>query len=397
MQKVVLPMVAIAITGAFTCEGAAANPAISYASEKIVYAFTGGADGGWPYDQLSFSGANIVGTTYEFGAHGQGTVYSLTTKGQLTTLHAWIGGDKDGEYVTQGVIADAEGNLYGTTGYGGTSDDGIVYKLDTAGVLTVLHSFSGCTDGGLPMFGNLVLSEGVLYGVTASGYEQSCPTVHGTAFQIGTDGSNYKVTYTFTNGTPERGYDAVGQVALLNGSVYGTTEDGGVGDGVGGGTVFQINAAGKESALLRFRGESQPSAGVMRGKDGKLYGTTAIGSKYQKGTVFVVDTSGTQTVLHAFTGKHGDGAYPTSALVQDAGGNFYGTTQGGGTKEGNGTVFEITAAGTFITIYKFKGGTSDGQYPFAGMAIGPDGDLYGTTEFGGPSNDGVVFRVTPNQ
>ena len=407
LKTVTLSLVAIAMTGTIAFESAIADPASAYASEKIVYNFTGGADGGFPYGQLAFSGANIVGTTYGGlvgggGTGSQGTVFTLTTKGIITTLHNWNGGIADGEYVTAGVAADEEGNLYGTTEYGGASNLGIIYKLDTNGVLTVLHSFSGCGDGGLPIYGSLVLSQGVLYGVTSAGQiNQTCPTLSGTAFQIDTNGSDYKVTNIFNDADRAKdGYYAVGAVALANGSVFGTTEGGG--DGLG--TVFQIDAAGKVSALLRFKGGNGggghggggPTSGVIVGKDGRLYGTTGGGGKYQLGAVFAVDTSGKETLLHSFSDGHRQGFEPFGGLVQDANGNLYGTTTGGGTL-GNGTVFEVTAAGTYITLHEFKGGPSDGQLPFGTLVIGPDGDLYGTTVVGGSGGKGIVFRITPNQ
>jgi uncharacterized repeat protein (TIGR03803 family) len=244
----------------------------------------------------------------------------------------------------------------------------------------------------LPFWGNLILSQGVLYGDTAYQPDTNCPTLRGTTFQIGTDGSSYKVTNVFNTDTKmKNGYFPFGEVALLNGSVYGVAEAG----GLGGGTVFQIDASGKASALHRFEDGNFPSPGLILGKDGRFYGTTTLGTKKGVGTVFAVDTSGKQTVLHVFTGKHGDGAYPVAGLVQDAGGDLFGTTQGGGS--GNGTVFEITAAGTYIVLHKFKSGASDGQDPFSSPTVGPDGNLYGAASAGGAGNFGVVYEITPNQ
>jgi uncharacterized repeat protein (TIGR03803 family) len=396
IHRVICPVIVLAIAGTVTCERGYARPPGKYGTERLIYSFTGGQDGEIPYGTLAFSKGNLVGTTYDGGSGNQGTVFKLTKHGELTTLHSWTGGNLDGEYVTSGVVADEQGNLYGTTGYGGTSNWGIIYKLDTTGNLTVLHSFGGCADGGLPIYSNLILSKGNLYGVTSSGGEQTCREYWGTVFKSSTAGK-YKLLHTFAyvNGqvNPD-GYNPVGSVALLNGLVYGTTQAGGT---AGWGTAFQMGPGKNESALYSFQNGSDgiiPAGGLILGKDGRFYGTTEEGGAPEFGTVFAVDSAGTETVLHTFTGTGSDGAYPVAGLVQDAAGNLYGTTQQGG-KEGNGTVFEVATDGKFATLHSFMSGTTDGQLPFAGLAIDTNGDLYGTTEVGGTYGVGAVFRVKP--
>jgi uncharacterized repeat protein (TIGR03803 family) len=136
-------------------------------------------------------------------------------------------------------------------------------------------------------------------------------------------------------------------------------------------------------------------AGVVQGSDGNFYGTTEYGGSQPglngNGTVFKINAKGALNTLHTFAGNT-DGANPQGGLVQGSDDNFYGTTQYGGAN-GLGTVFQISANGALTILYSFTGGT-DGAVPFAGLAQGSDGGFYGTTEFGGTNNSGTVFKIS---
>jgi len=157
-----------------------------------------------------------------------------------------------------------------------------------------------------------------------------------------------------------------------------------------GGFAAQAGATA-EKVLYSFTGESdgdQPMSGLIE-SGGTLYGTTLGGGDFGYGTVFKVSTAGHETVLHSFQAGT-DGNEPTF-LISDRSGNLYGTTGYGGDACQCGTVFKISASGQETIVYAFKGG-DDGQAP-GGLAIGKDGNLYGTTAIGGAYSAGTIFKI----
>jgi uncharacterized repeat protein (TIGR03803 family) len=258
----------------------------------------------------------------------------------------------------------------------------------------VLHSFSGTPDGAGPVAGLLRDAQGNLYGTTLGGGD----SVFGTVFKLDKTG---KETVLFNWGS------AGALLRDTQGNLYGTTVDGGIHTL---GSVFKVDKTGKETDLYAFTGTggdgSNPKAGLVRDSKGNLYGTTQLGgdltclSGTGCGTVFKVDATGTETVLHKFTGTGGDGANPVAALVRDTKGNLYGTTPVGGNVScefvlGCGTVFEVDKTGHESVLYNFRGflGGGDGAQSVAGLGRDTAGNLYGTTFFGGGSGAGSVFKV----
>jgi uncharacterized repeat protein (TIGR03803 family) len=313
--------------------------------ETVLYSFKGTPDGVGPHAGLVREG-NLYGTTTQGGAYGYGTVFKVDKKGKETVLYSFTGAGGDGNYPYAGLVRDAlSGNLYGTTFYGGTYlNYGTVFKVDKTGHETVLHSFTGGTDGGNPYAGLVrdALS-GNLYGTTFGGGDLTCnpPTGCGTVFKVDATG-NETVLYSFTGGT-DGGYPRAGLVRDAKGNLYGTTSGGGV---QGYGTVFKVDTTGTETVLYSFGATAgdgaEPWASLVRDAQGNLYGTTFDGGAYDYGTVFKVDKKGKETVLYSFTGARGDGYYPIAGLVRDAlSGNLYGTTVGGGV-QGSGMVFKLT-------------------------------------------------------
>jgi len=207
------------------------------------------------------------------------------------------------------------------------------------------------------------------------------------------------VLYSFGGYSGDGNNPYAGLVMDKKGNLYGTTAWGGA---YTNGSVFKVTPAGEESVLYSF-GDfpdgGEPLAGLIMDKDGNLYGTTCCVGAYWEGTVFKVTPSGEETVLYSFEGgQSGDGGYPLGGLIMDKEGNLYGTTSFGGTSTncagGCGTVFKVTPTETETLLYSFEGSASgDGEDPQAGLIMDKKGNFYGTTFEGGAYDEGTVFKV----
>jgi len=303
-----------------------------------------------------------------------------------------------------GLIQDAAGNLYGTTAYGGAHNVGTVFKLDRTGLETVLYSFcsaANCADGSYPKTGLIRDAAGNLYGTTT----QNGAYNKGMVFKVDSTG-NETVLYSFCSGGPpcvDGQYPTSGLIQDAAGNLYGTTDNGGANNS---GAVFKIDSTGHETVLYSFcsatgcRDGLDPWAGLIQDAAGNLYGTTVLGGVNGYGTVFKVDTTGHETVLYSFCSVGGanctDGAQPYAGLIQDAAGNLYGTTLGGGNQNsacmsaygGCGTVFKVDTTGHETVLYSFcsvlsGANCTDGESPWATLVRDTAGNLYGTTGGGG--------------
>src|SRR6476661_2409528 len=178
-----------------------------------------------------------------------------------------------------------------------------------------------------------------------------------------------------------------------DGNFYGTTPLGGA---HAKGTVFKIDSTGSLTTLHSFSGfpadGAVPVAGLVQGTDGNFYGTTTSGGAHHKGTVFKIDAAGTFTTLHSFSGSPTDGANPVAALVQGSDGNFYGTTPSGG-EHFQGVVLRISQGPALTVLHSFSGHPAEGAVPFAALVQGSDGNFYGTTALGGAHGAGTVFNL----
>jgi len=366
-------------------------------SFSVLYSFNA-ADGLNPKSGLVRDNeGNLYGTTSYGGASHGGTVFKLDTAGRETVLHTFTGPDGIGP--SSGLVRDKEGNLYGTTSGGGASGQGIVFKLDTTGTETVLHSFTG-PDGANPSAGLIRDKEGNLYGTTSGGgVSGGGLSGEGTVFRLDTAGRE-SVLHSFTG--PDGANPIAGLIRDEAGNLYGTTAFGGFLNcaGTGCGVVFKLDPAGNETVLHSFTWPDGafPVAGLVQDNEGNLYGTTQGGGAFNEGTVFKLDTAGLVTVLHSFTGGT-DGAIPQEAgLVQDKAGNLYGTTSLGGNlgcyaPSGCGVVFKLDPAGAETVLHRFT--WLGGVFPFAGLVQDKAGNLYGTTTDGGASGFGTVFTLAP--
>ncbi len=337
----------------------------------------------------------LYGTTWA-GGKGEtilldncGTVFTITPAGSERVLYSFQGGH-DGSQPTASLL-DVSGTLYGTTkgggGYGAYCHGGCgtVFSITTSGKERVLHVFGrGDSDGEIPE-ASLIDVNGTLYGTTEDGGKHG----GGTVFSVSTTGKEH-VLYSF-NGKPN-GVEPDAGLVDVNGTLYGTTSLGGKDNRFG--TVFSITTAGTEHVLYSFRERHDgngPEAGLVDA-NGMLYGTTAGGGKEEQGTIFSVTTSGAEHVLHDFTGIP-DGDNPRANLTYVKG-TLYGTTQDGGAYgSGNsGTVFSSSTSGTVTILHSFGGG-SDGLQPDAGL-LEVKGTLYGVTPIGGKYGYGSVFALT---
>jgi uncharacterized repeat protein (TIGR03803 family) len=298
-----------------------------------------------------------------------------------------------------GAVPDAgltyfKGTLYGTTIGGGVScrtfslGCGTVFSVTPSGTETVLHSFKGGKDGGDPE-ARMIVRNGTLYGTTENGGGKCPPSSLGcgTVFSI-TPSGHETVLHDFAD-SPD-GSQPHAALLNVNGVLYGTTSGGGAN---GKGTVFSITPGGKEKVLYSFGNGTDgadPPAGLIDVK-GTLYGTTSGAYASSYGTVFSITPGGKEKVLHNFGRTRSDGADPAAGLV-DVSGTLYGTTDGGGAY-GHGTVFSITLRGKEKVLHSFSCCRRDGLHPGATL-LNVNGTLYGTTYAGGTSNYGTVFSIT---
>ena len=343
---------------------------------------------------------SLYGTTQSGGAVESGTLFRASTTGTLTTIHNFCSKAScaDGSLPMGGVVLGSDGNLYGTTYGGGAHGQGTVFKFATGGAFTTIYSFcaqSNCTDGSSPHAGLFQASDGNLYGTTLAGGSANS----GTVFKITTSGT-LTTLYSFcsdancTDGLSPEG----GIIQGSDGNFYGTTSQGGLAGS--GGTVFQLTSSGVLTTLYTFcslancRDGSAPYASLASGSDGNFYGTTSSGGRGTKGTAFKITPSGQLTTLYSFCIQTNctDGEYPYAGLALGADGNFYGATQAGGAKSnvttcpfGCGTYYQLTPTGTLNILYNFCSSLNctDGAGPIAGVGLGTDGNFYGSTSYGG--------------
>jgi uncharacterized repeat protein (TIGR03803 family) len=349
-----------------------------------------GANGANPYVGLTQGpDGSLYGTTIDGGAYSAGNVFKIAPSGRLTSLYSFCAQNNcpDGQYPDTVLALGMDGSFYGTTQSGGTNGGyGTVFKITPGGVLTTLHSFDA-TDGAAP-YGSLVLAiNGEFYGTTNVGGTFG----GGNVFKI-TAGGTLTTLYTFCSqaGCADGQYPVGPLVQGSDGNIYGTTHAGGNNSCTDGcGTVFKISLSGKLTTLHSFDATDgdYPYGGVVEGRSGIFYGTTGGGGANDAGTVFEMK-SGKLVTVHSFDVT--DGATPY-ALMLGSDGNFYGTTSAGG-KSSRGTLFSITPQGSLTTLHTFGGG--DGALVYAGLLQGTNGLFYGTTYFGGGSDDdGVVFSL----
>jgi uncharacterized repeat protein (TIGR03803 family) len=378
-------------------------------AQMVLYAFTGGNDGGNAATGLVFDAqGNAYGTTVVGGGAGCGTIFELTpSQGQWTETTLWsFSCGVDGKNPHGGVTLDANGDLFGTTVAGGsggacTGDGcGVVFEL-SKGVLTPIYSFRGQRDGFGPGGPVSFDAAGNLYGTTPDGGPHQMGVVYQLSLRHGA------WTYTMIHGFTGRRDGAVGSLGALlvdsHGSLFGIAELGGDHQA---GTAYRLTpGAGGTwtfTTLYAFKGMPNagfPYGGLIADPTGDLFGTTYYGGRYGLGSVFelVPGAPGkySERVLHSFKGLPKDGSAPTSTLAFDSAGDLLGTTSAGGGSCDCGTIFELAAGtGKETIVHRFGSTSSDGAYPYYGLTpFG--GNLYTSTVAGGSFGQGTIYGLTP--
>ncbi|HSZ61939.1 MAG TPA: choice-of-anchor tandem repeat GloVer-containing protein [Terriglobales bacterium] len=358
---------------------------------SVVYSFAGAPnDGSYPTAGLVLDAqGNLYGTTSAGGTFNYGTVFKLAAAGSETVLYNFAG-SPDGEIPNASLVMDVQGNLYGTTESGGVSSLGTVFKVSPTGNETVLYRFAKVAKNGANPNGVVRDAQGNLYGTTHRGGDGS-PSA-GTVFKVDTAGDE-TVLHSFGKNDGSGLYPHSNLVFDSQGNLYGTTAYEVGGSPIDpGGTIFRIDETGNFASLYTFTSVGYPLAGVVLDAQGNLYGTT-YGAASGHGTVYKLDTDGNLTVLYGFTGKKGDGNHPDGGVVMDGQGNLYGTTYKGGTAN-YGTVYEVDTSGKETVLHSFTGVNGDGAYPYGDLVFDTAGDLYGIASRGGAHNQGTVFKLT---
>jgi|HubBroStandDraft_1064217.scaffolds.fasta_scaffold03288_2 uncharacterized repeat protein (TIGR03803 family) len=437
-----------AIVAAILAVRAASAQSVSYAT---IYSFQSGTDGGDPRGALLVSKSALYGSTYFGGTSNDGTIFALTPAAgnswTETILYNFSGyggfGEADGVYPATTLIYGSSGSFYGTTYGGGPGLGGVAFELtppSTAGgawTETVVYGFSrGAGDQMTHPNGALAMGpNGVLFATTTGGNLCEACGLAVALIPPATAGGTWTedVIYSLQGSTaslPYAGLVSVGE------ALFGTGTDYYNGDSCCG-AVYELTPAGggayAETIIHTFTGPpgdgSGPQAALTPGPGGVLYGTTYYGGPGTQcsenglnfsgcGTVFQVTPPAapggtwTESVIYNFSGRHGDGAFPSSTLVLGENGALYGTTQYGGSAtsgspcafqavSGCGTIFELKppaeAGGVWTerVLHSFTGVNGDGSVPVAGLALGPAGVFFGTASGGGIAGKGTVFAIKP--
>ena len=359
------------------------------AAITLLHEFAGGADdGAEPYARLTLSGSTLFGTTLDGGDAGSGTVFSMNTDGSgFTLLHEFAGGANNGSGPYAGLTQSGS-TLFGTTFAGGGNGLGTVFSINADGSgFTLLHEFAGGQNDGWEPIAGVAIGGSTLFGTTIFGGDND----EGTLYSINSDGSGYRLLREFAGGAND-GADP-GGLTLSGSTLFGTTWAG----GDHGGTIFSINTDGSGFTLLHEFGGANDGCcphplSVLTQSGSTLFGTTYAGGDDYFGTVYSINTDGSGfTLLHEFAGGADDGHSPRAGLTL-SGSTLYGTTMAGGDNDG-GTVFSINTDGSnFTLLHEFAGGVNDGERPQAGLTLSGS-RLFGTTEIGGDNDLGTVFSI----
>lgn len=360
---------------------------------SVLHVFNGAPDGAFPKGPLlRDANGNLYGTTIGGGEAGEGTVFKLDTAGRVHVLLSF--NNTNGLLPASGVIFDKAGNLYGTAD-GGPGGAGVLFRLDKDGNAENFHIFQGGlnTEAAVPSGGVIIDESGNFYGATLLGGLGPFPGF-GTLYEVDPDG-NFRVLYDF-QGAADGAEPQGPLIRDASGNLYGAALQGGKRNR---GTIFKLATDGTLTVLHTFTGGwdgGEPQGGLLMDSAGNLYGSASAGGDSGSGTVFAITKWGRFKRLHSFTGG-ADGKIPNGGLIRDRDGNLYGTTQSGPGENVLGTVFKLSPTRVLTVLHTFKGGR-DGAVPFAGLIRDGAGNLYGTAFKNfliQQVQGGGIFKITP--
>jgi uncharacterized repeat protein (TIGR03803 family) len=347
-------------------------------ADTIVYAFDN-ANGQYPTAQLLLArDGYYYGTTQYGGAYSSGTFFRMAPSGKVSVLHSFIQDGVDGFQPVGNLMQDSAGNIYGTTSLGGSMYLGTIFRWSAAGIYSVVHSCQGAPNDCNQPYAPLVqANDGSLYGTSPFGGA----TDQGAAFRIDATGTLTLLhSFNQVDGvTPQWGL-----TLASDGNFYGSATQGGA---YSGGALFRMTPSGAYTVLhdMMPAVDGVYPQRLIQGSDGRFYGTAAMGGPSTGGTVFSVTPDGQVTVLHWFTQGLADGDWP-NGVIEGKDGFLYGTNANWGSDQ-MGTLFRLSKTGDFATLHKFAPGTAsapnDGMFPQAPPIVLANGVLMGTTAKGG--------------
>jgi uncharacterized repeat protein (TIGR03803 family) len=336
------------------------------------------------------SDGRLYGTSVWGGSGEQGTVFRLEEDGSLTVLHSFAADGSEGSHPNIGLTPGADGWLYGAVLSGGTGQLGTIYRISTTGEFAVLHQFGKGVDHGIgaPGFALVQAADGRFYG--GANFTPRQAGGHGALYRM--DPVTFEVALVHVFRDDGDGMTPAALAAGPQGTLFGTTQNH---DRAVAGTVFVLRPGQPLRTLHTFDTAIDgcaPIGPIAVGDDGAVYGATFSCGAGGQGTLFRAAADGSRfDVLHAFAVEDPLGFQALGGLVRDDAGRLFGTTSAGGAK-GGGTLFTITPAGTATLLHKFDASNGDGWHPAAAPTPLPEGVLYGTTTSGG-AGSGTIYRA----
>lgn len=354
---------------------------VSSSNDSLVYQFPNSPSYPLYTNFIQASDGYLYGMASKTGSSNLGGIFRCTTSGVFTEILAF--NNENGAYPQGSLIQASDGNLYGMTTNGGDSNKGVLFKCTTSGILTVLVNFSG-TNGANPIGSLIQAKDGNLYGMTSAGGTANI----GILFKCTTNGV-LTVLVNFNGANGSQPYGSLLQA--LDGNLYGMTSVGGNGKG----NIFKCSTSGSITNIFNFTGPYTDSAGTPYGNliqayDGNLYGMSCNGGTSAYGSIFKYDTTTKKVnIIAYFNGTNGDN--PKGSLIQGIDSNFYGMTYGGGSS-GKGNVFKANTNGIITNIGSFNG--ANGNSPWGSLIQASDGNLYGMTWLNNSPGFGTIFKCT---
>jgi len=349
---------------------------------ELLHSFDG-HDGHYPRHSLIMGKDGLV--------HGGAlTSFKITRAGEFTVVNAF---DKRHlGWQAKGLVQAADGLYYGGAYMGGDLKSGTAYRMTPRGKVTLLHTFDiTTTEGGNPWAPFLQASDGAFYSTTSDGENGSC----GSLFRL-TPAGEFTVLHQFTLAPNNAcGADTWALMQAKDGHIYGVTERGGASNG---GAIYRWTSGGTWELLHSFQETGlpgwHPNSGLVQVADGAIYGTTYEGGENGNGAFYRFDPdTRTVSVVKAFGSELADPRHPRGELLLARDGNLYGTTIYGGEHE-SGAVYRLTTAGELTTVFAFPHQAKKlGYMPFAGLVEGRDGEFFGTTHYGGEFGYGTIYRL----